>query len=201
MFVAQRHPGGGVPALVFVIVAAAVVAAVAASSASAGDIDPATPGGYAELASKLESLRRISALGTVWAAAIITVLALSLSLLELAETVFSGDVLTDFQRGHVLVSAFWGVVGLALLYVGLVRRARAVRVAGFVAFAVTVAKIFFYDLSSLSAMARALSFLGVGTLLLVAGFFYQRLSSGLEERQRGDARARRDGRASRQAAT
>jgi uncharacterized membrane protein len=32
----------------------------------------------------------------------------------------------------------------------------------------------------LSSVARALSFLAVGAVLLLAGFFYQRLSAGLD---------------------
>jgi uncharacterized membrane protein len=42
---------------------------------------------------------------------------------------------------------------------------------------VSLAKIFLYDLPSLSSITRALSFLAVGALLLLGGFFYQRLSS------------------------
>ena len=36
-------------------------------------------------------------------------------------------------------------------------------------------KLFLYDLSTLSSVSRALSFLAVGAVLLLAGFFYQRL--------------------------
>ena len=37
-------------------------------------------------------------------------------------------------------------------------------------------KIFLYDLARLSSVTRALSFLGVGAVLLAAAFFYQRLT-------------------------
>ena len=86
------------------------------------------------------------------------------------------DVDTEFQRGHTTVSAVWGIVGLVLLYLGLRRGWRSLRSAGFVLFGVALAKIFLYDLSQLSSIARAVSFLAVGALLLTAGFFYQRLS-------------------------
>jgi uncharacterized membrane protein len=82
------------------------------------------------------------------------------------------------------VSAFWGLVGVGLLYVGLTRRALPFRLAGFALFGVSLAKLFLYDLAFLSSVARALSFLAVGALLLLGGFFYQRLSGGLEERDR-----------------
>ena len=38
-------------------------------------------------------------------------------------------------------------------------------------------KLFLYDLSNLSSIARAFSFLAVGALLVVGGFFYQRLAA------------------------
>lgn len=67
-----------------------------------------------------------------------------------------------FERGHTGVSALWCVTAFALLVVGLSRRWRALRLAGLALFAATLAKIFLYDLSSLSSMTRALSFLASG---------------------------------------
>jgi uncharacterized membrane protein len=75
------------------------------------------------------------------------------------------------------MSSLWAVVGLVLLAVGLRRDWRDLRIGGLVLFAIAVAKIFLYDLSALSAMARALSFLAVGLVLLFAAFLYQRLSA------------------------
>jgi uncharacterized membrane protein len=51
-------------------------------------------------------------------------------------------------------------------------------VAGFALFAVSLAKLFLFDLPSLSPVTRALSFLAVGAVLLLGGFFYQRLLQG-----------------------
>jgi uncharacterized membrane protein len=116
-----------------------------------------------------------------WAAGMLAVYGMSLVILELFE-LGSGDVQTNFQRGHTGVSAFWGTLGLALLYVGLKRRLRVLRVAGFALFGVSLVKLFLYDLTFLSSITRALSFLAVGAVLLLGGFFYQRLSARLESR-------------------
>jgi uncharacterized membrane protein len=48
---------------------------------------------------------------------------------------------------------------------------------GFGLFAVSLAKIFLYDLTFLSSITRALSFLAVGAVLLLGGFFVQRLGT------------------------
>src|SRR5437763_2927775 len=118
-----------------------------------------------------------------WAAGIVVVYGLSLTILELAQQAPGGDLKTNFQRGHTAVSAFWGALGLALLYVGLTRRVRVLRLGGFALFGISLAKLFLYDLAFLNSIARALSFLAVGAVLLLAGFFYQRLSAQLESRQ------------------
>ena len=54
---------------------------------------------------------------------------------------------------------------------------RVLRLAALGLFALALGKLFLYDLSTLSSVSRALSFLAVGAVLLLAGFFYQRLSS------------------------
>jgi uncharacterized membrane protein len=175
LFRAELHPAGGVPALAF-WVAAALLTAVASRRTAPPD-DRGTGEGF--VAQLDEAQRSLPGL-TVWATSILAMFGCSLVILELAQALSSGTLQTNFERGHVAVSAFWGVVGLALLYLGLVRRSRALRLAGFVTFGVTVGKIFLYDLATLSAMARALSFLGVGAVLLLGGFFYQRLTAQLD---------------------
>jgi uncharacterized membrane protein len=109
----------------------------------------------------------------------IALYALSLGILELAERVSGASVETDFERGHTAVSALWALVGLALLVAGLLRGSAALRYGGLALFGLSLAKIFLYDLSSLSSVARAFSFILVGGLLLAGGFFLQRLSDRL----------------------
>jgi uncharacterized membrane protein len=114
---------------------------------------------------------------------VLAVYAGSLGLLGLSQEL-GGSVTTAFQRGHTAVSAFWGTIGLAALYLGLTRRSTTLRLAGFALFGVSLAKIFAYDLRMLSSVTRALSFLAVGAVLLLAGFFYQRLA-GVAPRENG----------------
>jgi hypothetical protein len=147
LVVASRHPGAGVPA-----VALAVAAFVAVAL-----------------------LRRHARQALAWAGGGLALYGLSLAILEAFEA-GGGGVETAFQRGHTAVSALWGLVGVALLYAGLRRRERALQLGGFALFGVSLAKLFVYDLSFLSSIARAFSFLAVGGVLLLAGFFYQRLA-------------------------
>ena len=157
LFVAGAHPGIGVPALAAVALATAMLAVCAPS---------------------VRQVRRSAA----WVAGILAIEAVSLAILQVFEWAGTGSVHLEFQHGHTAVSAFWGTLGLVALYLGLARRSRSLRLTGFAIFGVSLAKIFLYDLSALSSITRALSFLAVGAVLLLGGFFYQRLSSQLEER-------------------
>jgi uncharacterized membrane protein len=114
-------------------------------------------------------------------AAVLAGYAVSLAILGAFEWAGTASVQTDFQRGHSAVSAFWGIVGLLTLYVGLSRALRALRLAGFALFGLALAKLFLYDLANLSSVTRALSFLAVGAVLLLAGFFYQRLTAAPDD--------------------
>jgi uncharacterized membrane protein len=113
---------------------------------------------------------------------ILALYAASLGILELAERLSSASVETDFERGHTAVSALWALLGLALLLTGLLRRSGLLRYSGLALFGLSLAKLFLYDLASLSSVARAFSFIFVGALLLVGGFFLQRLSDRLGPR-------------------
>jgi uncharacterized membrane protein len=117
-------------------------------------------------------------------AGVVALYAASLAILEFLQWASGAGVDTDFQRGHTAVSALWGLVGLVLLYLGLLRRSAALRLAGFGLFGISLAKLFLYDLSYLSSLTRAVSFLAVGAVLLLGGFFYQRLSQQRDERER-----------------
>ena len=177
---ANGHPGRGIASVVLVAAAAAVFAFFCSAEASvAGDAEPSA---YGRIARALDERRRFWRLSAAWGAGVLAVYALSLGILELYEQFAPGSVETNFQRGHTNVSALWGLLGLALLYVGLRRDLRALRLGGFALFGVSLAKIFVYDLPNLSAVSRALSFLAVGAVLLAGAFFYQRLKTQLTER-------------------
>ena len=110
-------------------------------------------------------------------AAGLTLYAVSLIVLELAMRVSGASLETDFERGHTVVSAVWGLTGLTVLVVGVAHRSNRLRYAGLVLFGATLGKIFLFDLSELSSVARAASFVAVGGLLLVGGALVQRLGA------------------------
>lgn len=166
LVVASQRPAVGVPALIL------VGAAAAALLLSLRRFEPGD-----ELDRKVDEVVDSVRIGLVWALAAAALYGASLGILGLVEAVSTTGERTEFQRGHTAVSAFWGVVAFSALLVGLRRGMRLVRLAALGLFALALGKLFLYDLSTLSSVTRALSFLAVGAVLLLAGFFYQRLSS------------------------
>jgi uncharacterized membrane protein len=69
--------------------------------------------------------------------------------------------------------------------VGIWRSYRIIRIVAFVLFAITILKIFIYDLSFLETTYRITSFIALGLILLGVSYVYQRykeLISGPGER-------------------
>lgn len=71
-------------------------------------------------------------------------------------------------------SAVWLGYGAALLAAGIVSGKAALRYASLAIIILTVGKVFLSDMENLSGILRALSFIGLGAVLVGIGFFYQR---------------------------
>ncbi|MEN3977284.1 DUF2339 domain-containing protein [Emcibacter sp. SYSU 3D8] len=83
----------------------------------------------------------------------------------------SGTVTNAEQYAY---SAVWLLFGAALFAAGLRLKNRPLRIAALAIFALTVAKAFLYDMSNMTGLLRALSFLGLGAALIGVGYLYQR---------------------------
>jgi uncharacterized membrane protein len=90
------------------------------------------------------------------------------------------DLAGGHQRGQLLLSAFWGLTGLAALVLGLAREARALRLGGFALLGVAVVKVFLVDLATLESIYRVASFVALGLVLLAGAFAYQRVQAAVE---------------------
>lgn len=88
-----------------------------------------------------------------------------------------GDVPWDFgamlasRLVQSALSLFWTLIALALMLIATRRAARGLWMIGAVLMAVVVAKLFLIDLSNVGGIERVVSFIGVGVLMLVIGYF------------------------------
>jgi len=121
--------------------------------------------------------------GVIAAAATITVNALILIAVSMEIHAFwwvrhwSGNW-REFEQHRMYAqfsySAWFMLFGAILLAVGFWRRSAFLRWQALVLLAVSVVKVFLFDVSQLSQGYRILSFLGLGVLLLAVSFVYQR---------------------------
>ncbi len=73
-----------------------------------------------------------------------------------------------FQAGLSLV---WGLAGLAGMVAGAALARREVWIGGAVVMGMVIVKLFLVELGNTGTLARVVSFLGVGVLLLIVGYF------------------------------
>jgi uncharacterized membrane protein len=78
------------------------------------------------------------------------------------------------EIGQAWLSAFWAATGLGAVVWGMRRKSPKTRLGGLALLTVAIAKVWTYDLAELEELARALSFVALGLLLLAGAFSYQR---------------------------
>jgi uncharacterized membrane protein len=111
--------------------------------------------------------------------AAIAAVGLGLAYLTLQVTrLYHGPVLTagtTSDAEQYTYSAVWLAFGVGLLAAGIWLQSRPVRFASAAVTILTVLKVFLVDMSNLTGIYQALSFIGLGIVLLGIGWFYQRL--------------------------
>ena len=72
-------------------------------------------------------------------------------------------------------SLVWLAFGVAALFAGVLFKSQAARGASALILILTVSKVFLLDMSALTGILRALSFIGLGAVLIGIGWLYQKL--------------------------
>jgi uncharacterized membrane protein len=72
-------------------------------------------------------------------------------------------------------SIAWLMFGVVLLGIGIVVNSQRARLASAAVIALTIAKAFLIDMSTLTGVYRALSFMCLGIVLVAIGWLYQRI--------------------------
>lgn len=72
------------------------------------------------------------------------------------------------------LSILWGVYSLFLIVLGIAKKRKTLRVGAIALFAVTLIKLFFYDISHLNTLSKTIVFVSLGVLLLIISFLYNK---------------------------
>ncbi|MEO6587779.1 MAG: DUF2339 domain-containing protein, partial [Pyrinomonadaceae bacterium] len=99
-------------------------------------------------------------------------------LLILTAELLTWTVLFGYSDSFKLVtSIFWGIFAVALIVIGIYQNKKHLRVGAIVLFAVTLAKLFLYDIAELGTISKTVVFVSLGILLLIASFLYNKYKS------------------------
>jgi uncharacterized membrane protein len=111
--------------------------------------------------------------------AAVAAVGLALAYLSLeVTTLYHGPVLTRGPTSNAeqyTYSAVWLAFGVLLLLAGVFLRSQPARLASAAVVLITIGKVFLLDLAVLEGAFRALSFIGLGLVLVGIGWLYQRL--------------------------
>uniref|UniRef100_UPI0040575F81 DUF2339 domain-containing protein n=1 Tax=Candidatus Electronema sp. TaxID=2698783 RepID=UPI0040575F81 len=97
--------------------------------------------------------------------------ALARAVHHLAGVPFNADAMLSSRLYQTALAILWALLSLALMTAAGRRRSRSVWFAGSVLIAATVLKLFFVDLAASGKVERIVSFIAVGILLLLIGYF------------------------------
>jgi uncharacterized membrane protein len=84
---------------------------------------------------------------------------------------YTQDAMLSSRLAQASLSVFWAILALAAMVYATRTARRPIWVVGAVLMAVVVAKLFLIDLSSVGGIERIVSFIAVGVLMLVIGYF------------------------------
>ena len=78
------------------------------------------------------------------------------------------------QSDKIGLSILWGVYALLLIVLGIWKNKKHFRIGAIALFAVTLIKLFIYDISYLDTIAKTIVFVSLGILLLIISFLYNK---------------------------
>ncbi len=77
---------------------------------------------------------------------------------------------------NLSLTAVWAIYAVAGLVIGIIKRWRSVRLGALAFLVIPIGKVFVYDVFQLETAYRIVAFVGLGVLLLVSAYLYQRYS-------------------------
>lgn len=83
-----------------------------------------------------------------------------------------------FQDSYKLgLSILWGIYALVLVSIGIYQAKKYLRIGAIGLFAITLIKVFFYDIAYMDTISKTVVFVSLGVLILVVAFLYNKYTS------------------------
>ena len=77
------------------------------------------------------------------------------------------------------LSIIFAVYALALVITGISKKLKHIRMGGIILFGITLCKVLFYDLSSLSTISKTIVLIVLGVIMLIASFLYNKFKDSI----------------------
>lgn len=125
-------------------------------------------------------IERTSAVALLWMAAnFFTIWVLSLEVWNHFATQLpaASDALRNAQ--NLSLTGLWALYAMLLLVLGIIKRWRPVRLWALVLLIVPIGKLFVYDVWVLETVYRIVAFVGLGLLLIIGAYLYQRYGKAI----------------------
>ena len=84
------------------------------------------------------------------------------------------DIQKNSASNKLALSILWGIYALLLIMMGIWKKKKHLRIGAIALFAVTLIKLFFYDISSMATISKTIVFVSLGVLLLIISFLYNK---------------------------
>jgi uncharacterized membrane protein len=85
------------------------------------------------------------------------------------------------ETTEFMTSVSWAVYALVILVVGFVINKKSLRLQGIIILIITILKVFLYDTRNLGTLARTISFIILGIILLVSSFLFAKYKDRIKE--------------------
>lgn len=81
---------------------------------------------------------------------------------------------------NLSLTGLWAIYAAIASITGIMKQWRGLRIGALMLLAVAIAKVFVYDVFALKQIYRIIAFIGLGILLLISGYLYQRYSQRIK---------------------
>lgn len=79
------------------------------------------------------------------------------------------------KASKVALPILWSIVSLALMWLGMKKRVKQLRIISLSLFTLTILKLFIYDISNVGQGGKIAAFIILGVILLIVSFMYQKI--------------------------
>jgi uncharacterized membrane protein len=87
-----------------------------------------------------------------------------------------GGFANEYKLG---LSIIFAVYALAMIITGISKKLKHIRMGGIILFGITLCKVLFYDLASLSTISKTIALIVLGVIMLIASFLYNKFKDSI----------------------